>query len=349
MVQEGQRLVREEMQQLKNLLTFGGSVMGSTSLAGSSNLNFLSDFLALSVSNNSIKEAWIIDSRDTDHMTPNKENFMIFNPIDKGRYVKTADGTLLPVMGIGTIKLDPIGLLTQVLYIPKLFVSLVSVQRLAKNKEYNILLDGLNAFLCNKVLGWRIGLARVQQGLYFQPWVASMEGRKVEHQVVAISSNFEGEIMRIHQRMGHPSFDIVKMMYPQLFKKVVFENLMCEACQLGKKKRSTYQVSNLRCNEPFHLIHCDMWGPSPTTDIEGFKYFLICVDDYSRKTWGFLLKQKLYATKTLKIFCSMVRKHFGIEIKGFRTDNAKDFCNNELKEFFEYHGIRHETSCPYTP
>ena len=167
--------------------------------------------------------------------------------------------------------------------------------------------------------------------------------------MVAISSNFEGEIMRIHQRMGHPSFDIVKMMYPQLFRKVVFENLMCEACQLGKKKRSTYQVSNLRCNEPFHLIHCDMWGPSPTTDIEGFKYFLICVDDYSRKTWGFLVKQKSDATKTLKIFCSMIRKQFGTEIKGFRTDNAKDFCNNELKEFFEYHGIRHETSCPYTP
>ena len=352
MVQEVQRLVREEMQQLKNLLTSGGSVMGSTSLAGSGNLNlsnFLSDFLALSVSNNSIKEAWILDSGATDHMTPNKENFMRFNPIDKGRYVKTADGTLLPVMGIGTIKLDPIGLLTQVLYIPKLFVSLVSVQRLAKNKEYNILFDDLNAFLCNKVLGWRIGLARVQQGLYFLPWVASREGRKVEHQVVAISSNFEGEIMRIHQRMGHPSFDIVKMMYPQLFRKVVFENLMCEACQLGKKKRSTYQVSNLRCNEPFHLIHCDMWGPSPTTDIEGFKYFLICVDDYSRKTWGFLLKQKSDATKTFKIFCTMVRKQFGTEIKGFRTDNAKDFCNNELKEFFEYHGIRHETSCPYTP
>ena len=146
MVQEVQRLVREEMQQLKNLLTSGGSVMGSTSLAGSGNLNFLSDFLALSVSNNSIKEAWILDSGAIDHMTPNKENFMRFNPIDKGRYVKTADGTLLPVMGIGTIKLDPIGLLTQVFYIPKLFVSLVSVQRLAKNKEYNILFDDLNAF-----------------------------------------------------------------------------------------------------------------------------------------------------------------------------------------------------------
>ena len=30
-------------------------------------------------------------------------------------------------------------------------------------------------------------------------------------------------------------------------------------------------------------------------------------------------------------------------------DNAKDFCDNELQTFFENEGIRHETSCAYTP
>ena len=32
-----------------------------------------------------------------------------------------------------------------------------------------------------------------------------------------------------------------------------------------------------------------------------------------------------------------------------RTDNARDFLNNELREFLESEGIKHETSCPYTP
>ena len=63
----------------------------------------------------------------------------------------------------------------------------------------------------------------------------------------------------------------------------------------------------------------------------------------------FLLKQKSDTAKTLKNFCSMVKRQFDTEIKCFRSDNAKDFCNNELKEFFEHQGIRHETSCPYTP
>ena len=186
--QEVQRLVREEMQQLKNLLTSPRSVIGSTSLAGSGKTKILSELSHISASNNSTKTAWILDSGATDHMTPIKENFMTFTPLDKGRHVKTADGTLLPVEGIGTLRLDPIGSLTHVLYIPKLFVSLVSVQRLANNKEHCILFDDLSAFLCNKVHGWKIGLAKVQHGLYFLPGVISKGGNWMEHRVAAIRS-----------------------------------------------------------------------------------------------------------------------------------------------------------------
>ena len=42
--------------------------------------------------------------------------------------------------------------------------------------------------------------------------------------------------MRIHQRMEHPSFEIIKQMYPKFFKNVALDDLVCEACQLGKKK-----------------------------------------------------------------------------------------------------------------
>ena len=38
-----------------------------------------------------------------------------------------------------------------------------------------------------------------------------------------------------------------------------------------------------------------------------------------------------------------------IHHNSFRTDNAKNFCNRKLKEFFENEGKRHVPSCPYTP
>ena len=68
---------------------------------------------------------------------------------------------LLKVTGIGSMHVEPIGLLSRVLHVPKLFVSLVSVQRIAKLREYEILFHESDVLLCNKVNGWKIGLAKV--------------------------------------------------------------------------------------------------------------------------------------------------------------------------------------------
>ena len=54
-------------------------------------------------------------------------------------------------------------------------------------------------------------------------------------------------------------------------------------------------------------------------------------------------------TKILKNLCQLIKRQFEANVQGFRTDNAKDFCNTELKESFEHEGISHETFCPYTP
>ena len=45
----------------------------------------------------------------------------------------------------------------------------------------------------------------------------------------------------------------------------------------------------------------------------------------------------------------MIGQQFRDIVKGLRTDNAKDFLNKELSEFLASKGIKHETSCPYTP
>ena len=354
--QEVQKMIREEMLQLKNLLTSSssGSIIGSTSVAMTGKNAILSDLKVLLSYNDQIKkpcQPWILDSGATDHMTPIKEHLMEYTPFQKIKYVKTADGTLIAVNGYGTVKLGSIGSLDYVLYVPNLFVSLVSVQRLAKNKDYTILFDDIDAFLCHKVLSWRVGIARVQGGLYYLPWTASVLGpeKEAKFKVGVVSSMAEERIMVTHKQMGHPSFSLLKELYPSLFKDVIFEHLLCESCQLGQMKRNTYQITNKRCIKPFSLIHCDIWGPAPTEDLYGYQWFLIFVDDHSRFTWVELLKSKSETTQLLINFTKMIERQFETKVKGFRTDNAKDFCNNTLKEFFEKKGIRHETSCPYTP
>ena len=123
---------------------------------------------------------------------------------------------------------------------------------------------------------------------------------------------------------------------------------MCDACQLDKSKKKIYPSVD-RSQVPFHLIHCDVWGPSPHTDVNGFRWFLVCVDDHSRFCWLYLMKHKTEVSRILKNIFQLIKRQFENNIQGFRTDNAKDFCNRELLEFFEHERIRQETSCSYTP
>ena len=45
----------------------------------------------------------------------------------------------------------------------------------------------------------------------------------------------------------------------------------------------------------------------------------------------------------------MVKAHFGVGIKKFRSDNAKDYFNQVLSPYFKKEGIIHKSSCASTP
>ena len=279
------------MKELHKLTTIinnsSSSIIGSTSMANYGIKTIISSFHM-----NSQVTPWILDSGATDHMTLTDMFFKSYELIAPGKHVQTANGILLPVAGIRTIHIQPIVLLTHVLHVPKLFVNLISVQRLAKLTDYRIVFDDLDAYLCHKVQRSRIGLARIQHGLYYllgaDPSIIPTAGSKVASTKQVFPNS---TLMEIHQRMGHPSFHLLKQMYSHQFKNIDFNSIVCEACQLGKFKQTSYPAHNNCSKHPFQLLHCDVWGPSPHTDLMGHRYFFICTDDHSRFSWLFLLKK----------------------------------------------------------
>ena len=146
------------------------------------------------------------------------------------------------------------------LHVPKLFVSFVSVQRLVKLKDYNILFDDLDAYLCSKVNRSRIGFAKIKQGRYYLPGLDPKslvaDGLKVVS--VQPSTTRIEPIIELHHKMGHPSFHLPKQMYPLIFKDTQLEILICVACQLGKFKRKIYLARNNRTKKPFQILHYDV-------------------------------------------------------------------------------------------
>ena len=61
------------------------------------------------------------------------------------------------------------------------------------------------------------------------------------------------------------------------------------------------------------------------------------------------MKHKSEVTEIVKSFCSLVQTQYNSQVKIFRSDNAKDYFNNNLSTFFAERGIGHESSCVNTP
>ena len=70
---------------------------------------------------------------------------------------------------------------------------------------------------------------------------------KLPHSFISefVSSNKE-KILLHHYQLGHPSFSIIKIMFPSLFKSLDAESFHCEVCELAKHKRVAFSISNKR-------------------------------------------------------------------------------------------------------
>lgn len=123
----------------------------------------------------------------------------------------------------------------------------------------------------------------------------------------------------------------------------------CIACYKGKQSVKPFGKNGSRANGLLEIIHGDLAGPMDCATIGGCKYFLILVDDYSRRTFVYLLKHKSETFDKFCIFSKLVENQTGKKIRVFRSDNGTEFCSNKFKAYLESKGIQHQTSIPYTP
>ena len=117
--------------------------------------------------------------------------------------------------------------------------------------------------------------------------------------VASMSVSSTKEIMLWHHRLGHPSFSYLKCLFPSLFDNKNSISLDCEICQLAKHTCTSLFSKPYIPSTPFSLIHSDIWGPSKITSSHGKKWFITFIDDHTRTTWVYLLREK---SKTNQIF-----------------------------------------------
>jgi len=116
----------------------------------------------------------------------------------------------------------------------------------------------------------------------------------------------------LHMQLGHPSLAKMQQLVPSLSK---LSNLSCESCHLGKQSRNYFPRSvSQRASSPFFLVHSNIWGPSHVKCNLRFQYFVTFINDFSRCTRLFLMKNRSELFSILQYFFNKIKNHFGVSI-----------------------------------
>ncbi|GJU73198.1 retrovirus-related pol polyprotein from transposon TNT 1-94 [Tanacetum coccineum] len=123
-----------------------------------------------------------------------------------------------------------------------------------------------------------------------------------------------------HQRLSHLNFDTINL----LSKKYIVNGLpklkyvkyqLCSSCELSKAKRSSFKTKIVPSSKGrLNLLHMDLCGPVRIESINGKKYILVIIDDYSRYTWTHFLRTKDETPEVLKDFLKMIQSNLQAQV-----------------------------------
>ncbi|GJV63747.1 retrovirus-related pol polyprotein from transposon TNT 1-94 [Tanacetum coccineum] len=137
-----------------------------------------------------------------------------------------------------------------------------------------------------------------------------------------------------HQRLSHLNFGTINQLAKQGLvrglPKLKFEkDHLCSACLLEKSKKQSHKLKSKDTNqEKLYLLHMDLYGPMRVESINGKKYILVIVDDYSWFTWVKFVRSKDEAPEFIIKFLKMIQVRLYATVMNIHTDNGTEFVIN---------------------
>ncbi|KAG9441314.1 hypothetical protein H6P81_017168 [Aristolochia fimbriata] len=289
--------------------------------------------LCLSVYDKYKVENWYIDSGASFHCTSHKEWFCDYIKGEFG-HVIVGNGQNCKIEGRGIIhlKMNDGGklILKQVRHIPDLQKNLISVNKLDQ-EGYKITFENSSW----KVSRGALTLIKGKAVGTLYPLCTKVD------QIVSLAAEKDDKASLWHHRLGHLSESGMRILHS---KKVLTD------CVLGKQKRVSFNKDDREeKSNRLDLVHTNVWGPAQGKSFGGNLYFVIFIDDYSRKTWIYTLKEKSNVFNMFKYWLARVENETGSRLKCLLSDNGGEFCNKEFDSYCAKRGIRRIKIVPRTP
>jgi transposase InsO family protein len=124
---------------------------------------------------------------------------------------------------------------------------------------------------------------------------------------------------------------------------------VCRGCALGKNVKGSFLSSDNISKEILDLINSDVCGPMTVATLNGYLYYVLFIDDHSRKTWIYFLKTKDGVLARFQEFKAQVENLTGRKIKVLRSYNGGEYTSKDFNKFCIEAGINMEYTIPYNP
>lgn len=263
--------------------------------------------------------------------------------------VRFVDNSSVDTEGIGKVMIKrgegKPAYVTDVLYVPSMKTNLLSLGQLLL-KEFSMSMKK-NFIQVFDAKGRSMLKAPLSQNRTFK---VSLNAAQVQ---CFASQTIDDERWLWHHRFGHLNF---KSLHQLGEKSMVIgiptikpPDQVCDRCLASKQPRNAFKTyAPARAKKSLRVVHSDVCGPLETPSLGGNRYFVTFVDEYTRKIWLYLIKERNEVFSVFVKFCALAERQSGNSFRIFRTDGGGEYTSKEFANFCEGNGIEHEITALYS-
>ncbi|GJS34729.1 retrovirus-related pol polyprotein from transposon TNT 1-94 [Tanacetum coccineum] len=233
---------------------------------------------------------WYLDSGCSKHMTGDRSQLTNFISKFLGT-VKFGNDQVAKIMGFGDYQIGNVTI-SRVYYVEGLGHNLFSVGQFC-DSNLEVAFRQHTCFIRN-LDGVDLLTGSRGDNLY----TLSLGNMMASSPICLLSKASKTKSWLWHRRLSHLNFGSINHLarhgLVRGLPKLKFEkDHLCSACALGKSSKKPHKPKSEDTNqEKLYLLHMDLCGPMRVASVNGKKYILVIVDDYSRFTWVKCLRSK---------------------------------------------------------
>jgi hypothetical protein len=299
------------------------------------------------MSSTTISDMWFVVNGASCHMTGCKEWFTRIQEGGMNLFIELGDDRSYKLQGVGKVSFQresgKLLCFNDVIYFARLTKNLISVSTF-EDKEYEVTFHKGKVFIRPSGSDEKMDrMIRVQEE---KVYMLQVHPRRA---LVSFTTDI-GELW--HRRMKHIHFGALgnlREAITRLPKITAERHDPCKGCALGKYAQKPFPSSEHRCKGVLNLIHSDVCGSMSVESVSGSRYFVLFIDDYSRKTWIYFLKTKDEVFGRFQEFRALVENQTRRKIQVLRSDNGGEYTSKEFEDYCTEARIKKELIVPYNP